>query len=97
MVELTPILPSVRWVCNAGDAGLNGGSVVRSYCCRQSRVWPTGVPDGQAALAGIAVLLVLGLVGYSVAWGAFIDILLVVALVILMVNVIGGRRTERWY
>ena len=43
------------------------------------------------------ILLVLWLVGYSVAWGAFINILLIAAVVILVINVIGGIRTGRWY
>ena len=44
-----------------------------------------------------AVLLILGLVGYSVAWGAFINVLLIFALVILVMNVVAGRRSGRWY
>lgn len=43
------------------------------------------------------VLLVLWLVGYSVAWGAFINLLLVAAAVILIVNVVAALRTGRWY
>lgn len=44
-----------------------------------------------------AILLILWLVGYSVAWGAFINVLLIAALVILVLNVISGVRTGRWY
>ena len=44
-----------------------------------------------------AVLLVLWLVGYSVAWGAIINVLLIAALAILILNVISAVRTGRWY
>jgi hypothetical protein len=44
-----------------------------------------------------AVLLVLWLVGFAVNWGAFIWILLIAALVALVVNLIAGTRTGRWY
>ncbi len=43
------------------------------------------------------VLLVLWFIGYSIAWGAFINLLLLVALVILILNVISGVRRGRWY
>ncbi len=43
------------------------------------------------------VLLVLWLVGFAVNWGAFIWILLIGALVVLIVNVVSGSRTGRWY
>lgn len=42
------------------------------------------------------VLLVLWLVGFSVNWGAFIWLLLVVALVVLLINLIGRLTTRRW-
>ena len=44
-----------------------------------------------------AVLLVLWLVGYSVAWGAFINVLLVAALAVLVLNLITAVRTGKWY
>jgi len=44
-----------------------------------------------------AVLLVLWLIGYSVAWGAFINVLLVAAVVVLVLNLVTGARTGRWY
>ncbi len=43
------------------------------------------------------VLLVLWLVGFAVNWGAFIWILLISALVVLMLNLVAGSRTGRWY
>jgi hypothetical protein len=43
------------------------------------------------------VLLVLWLVGFAVNWGAFIWILLIAALVALVLNLIQGSRTGRWY
>jgi len=43
------------------------------------------------------VLLVLWLVGFAVNWGAFIWILLIGALVVLMLNLVAGSRTGRWY
>lgn len=44
-----------------------------------------------------AVLLVLWLVGFAVNWGAFVWILLIAALVLLVVNLVSGSRTGRWY
>ncbi len=44
-----------------------------------------------------AVLLVLWLVGYAVNWGAFIWVLLAFALVALLVNLVNGSRSGRWY
>ncbi|MEX0750838.1 MAG: DUF5670 family protein [Dehalococcoidia bacterium] len=44
-----------------------------------------------------AVLLVLWLVGFAVNWGAFIWVLLIAALVMLVVNLVSGTRTGRWY
>ena len=44
-----------------------------------------------------AVLLILWLIGYSVAWGAFVNVLLIFALVILVMNVVSGSRSGRWY
>lgn len=44
-----------------------------------------------------AVLLVLWFIGYSVAWGAFINLLLVVAVIVLLLNVISAIRRGRWY
>ncbi|MFA7296425.1 MAG: hypothetical protein WC211_04460 [Dehalococcoidia bacterium] len=44
-----------------------------------------------------AVLLVLWLVGYAVNWGAFIWVLLALALVALIANLVTGSRTGRWY
>ena len=43
------------------------------------------------------VLLLLWLVGFAVNWGAFIWILLIGALVVLMLNLVTGSRTGRWY
>jgi hypothetical protein len=43
------------------------------------------------------VLLVLWLVGFAVNWGAFIWILLIIALVALLLNVIGALTRRRWY
>jgi hypothetical protein len=43
------------------------------------------------------VLLVLWLIGFAVNWGAFIWILLIAALVALVVNLIQGSRSGRWY
>jgi len=43
------------------------------------------------------VLLLLWLVGFAVNWGAFIWILLIGALVVLMLNLVAGSRTGRWY
>jgi len=43
------------------------------------------------------VLLILWLVGFSVNWGAFIWILLIAALIILLINLVGGVRTNRWW
>jgi CDP-diglyceride synthetase len=37
-----------------------------------------------------AVLLVLWLIGYAVNWGAFIWLLLVLAIIAALINVIGG-------
>ena len=42
-----------------------------------------------------AVLLVLWLIGFAVDWGAFIWLLLVAAIVILLINVIGGLTRGR--
>jgi hypothetical protein len=44
-----------------------------------------------------AVLLVLWLVGFAVNWGAFVWLLLIAALVLLVVNLVSGTRTGRWY
>lgn len=41
------------------------------------------------------VLLVLWLIGFAVNWGAFIWILLVLAIVALLINVIGGATRTR--
>ena len=43
------------------------------------------------------VLLVLWLVGFAVNWGAFVWLLLVAAAVLLLVNLVSGSRTGRWY
>jgi hypothetical protein len=43
------------------------------------------------------VLLVLWLIGFAVNWGAFIWILLIAALVALVINLIQGSRSGRWY
>jgi hypothetical protein len=43
------------------------------------------------------VLLVLWLVGFAVNWGAFIWILLLAALVALVINLVQGSRSGRWY
>lgn len=43
------------------------------------------------------VLFVLWLIGFAVNWGAFIYILLVLAIVALLINVIGGLTRGRWY
>ncbi len=43
------------------------------------------------------VLLVLWFIGYSVAWGAFINLLLIAALIILVLNVVAALRSGRWY
>ncbi|HXK33318.1 MAG TPA: DUF5670 family protein [Dehalococcoidia bacterium] len=43
------------------------------------------------------VLLVLWLVGFAVNWGAFVWLLLVAALAILIVNLVTGSRSGRWY
>ena len=44
-----------------------------------------------------AVLLVLWFVGFAVNWGAFVWLLLIGALVVLVVNLVNGRRTGRWH
>ena len=44
-----------------------------------------------------AVLLVLWLIGFAVNWGAFIWILLIAALAVLVLNLVSGSRTGRWY
>ncbi len=43
------------------------------------------------------VLLVLWLIGFAVNWGAFIWFLLVAAAIVLVVNLLTGSRTGRWY
>jgi len=43
------------------------------------------------------VLLVLWLIGFAVNWGAFVWVLLVVALIVLLFNVLAGTRRGRWY
>lgn len=43
------------------------------------------------------VLLVLWLVGFAVNWGAFVWLLFVAAAVVLLVNLVSGSRTGRWY
>jgi hypothetical protein len=43
------------------------------------------------------VLLVLWLVGFAVNWGAFIWLLLIAALVVLVLNLVSGSRSGRWY
>lgn len=43
------------------------------------------------------VLVVLWLVGFAVNWGAFIWLLLIAALVALVINLLQGSRTGRWY
>jgi hypothetical protein len=43
------------------------------------------------------VLLVLWLVGFAVNWGAFIWLLLIAALVALVINLVQGSRSGRWY
>jgi hypothetical protein len=42
-------------------------------------------------------LLVLWLVGFAVNWGAFIWLLLIAALVALVINLVQGSRSGRWY
>jgi hypothetical protein len=44
-----------------------------------------------------AVLLILWLVGFSVAWGSFIWLLLVLALVVLLINVITSATRRSWW
>jgi hypothetical protein len=44
-----------------------------------------------------AVLLILWLVGFAVNLGAFIWVLLIAALVALVVNLVQGSRSGRWY
>ena len=44
-----------------------------------------------------AVLLVLWLVGFAVNWGAFIWVLLIAALAVLVLNLVAGSRSGRWY
>ena len=63
--------------------------------------------DGHAKRKGTAmvsllwllfiVLLVLWLVGFAVNWGAFVWLLLIAAAVVLLVNLVSGSRTGRWY
>jgi hypothetical protein len=43
------------------------------------------------------VLVVLWLVGFAVNWGAFIWLLLIGALVALVINLLQGSRSGRWY
>lgn len=43
------------------------------------------------------VLLVLWLVGFAVNWGAFVWLLLLGALVALIINLLQGSRSGRWY
>jgi hypothetical protein len=43
------------------------------------------------------VLLVLWLVGFAVNWGAFVWLLLIAALVALVINLVQGSRSGRWY
>ena len=43
------------------------------------------------------ILLILWLVGFAVNWGAFVWLLLVIALAVLLYNLLTGRRTGRWY
>jgi len=43
------------------------------------------------------VLLVLWIIGFAVNWGAFVWILLAVALIILIGNLISGAFFRRWY
>jgi hypothetical protein len=43
------------------------------------------------------VLLVLWLIGFAVNWGAFIWVLLIVALIVLLFNLFTGSRRGRWY
>lgn len=43
------------------------------------------------------VLLVLWLLGFAVNWGAFIWLLLVAALVVLVLNLMTGYRSGRWW
>ncbi len=42
------------------------------------------------------VLLVLWLIGFAVNWGAFIWVLLVLAIITLLINVIGGMTRPHW-
>lgn len=44
-----------------------------------------------------AVLVVLWLVGFAVNWGAFVWLLLIGALVALVINLLQGSRSGRWY
>ena len=43
------------------------------------------------------VLLVLWLVGFAVNWGAFIWVLLVLAVITLLINIIGSLTKPHWY
>jgi hypothetical protein len=43
------------------------------------------------------VLIILWLVGFSVNWGGFIWLLLIFALIALLINVITGVSTRRWW
>ena len=45
----------------------------------------------------LLVLLVLWLIGFAVNWGAFIWVLLIIAIVVLIFNIFTGRRRGRWY
>jgi hypothetical protein len=58
---------------------------------------PKGTNMASLLWVVFAVLLVLWLVGFAVNWGAFVWILLIAALVALVVNLVGGTRTGRWY
>lgn len=43
------------------------------------------------------VLLVLWIIGFSVNWGAFIWFLLAAAVIVLLINLVGGLSRGRWW
>ena len=77
----------------------SGGNWIRHRAAALSRVGPTGKGRKMVSLFWLifVVLLVLWLVGFAVNWGAFIWLLLVAAAIVLVVNLLTGSRTGRWY
>jgi hypothetical protein len=88
--------------CNARQRRSNDRAIgVPQNCASRAVTWCTEVFNGgtMASLLWLLfiVLLVLWLIGFAVNWGAFIWILLIGALVALVVNLVQGSRSGRWY